>query len=174
MGYFDRVTVSSHILYTANQETETTEGVSGVLLSFMCLWNVPRMGALITCMDPSVGHLNGILARVRGNLNNNFRKGQMPGDLPGGGGGCWSVALTDTLQYKIGKGRKQISGRFSSPWNSLWTWMKSPDFTNLMYNFLYLPNTVGKRKFIFGDRNLRLRDSAFVGCAPQKMMTEMM
>ena len=36
-------------------------------------------------MDPSVGHLNGILARVGGNLNNNFQKSQMPGWLPGGG-----------------------------------------------------------------------------------------
>ena len=31
-------------------------------------------------------HLNGIFARVGGNLNNNFQKGQMPGGLPGGGG----------------------------------------------------------------------------------------
>ena len=43
---------------------------------------------------------------------------------------------------------------------------------------MYLPNTVGKRhknafKFIFGDRNLRLRERAFVGCAPQHMVTEM-
>ena len=30
-------------------------------------------------MDPGVGHLNGILARVGGNLNNNFQKSQMPG-----------------------------------------------------------------------------------------------
>ena len=30
-------------------------------------------------MDPSVGHLNGILTRVGGNLNNNFQKSQMPG-----------------------------------------------------------------------------------------------
>ena len=28
-------------------------------------------------------------------------------------------------------------------------------------------------KFVFGDRNLRLRDSAFVPCAPQQMVTEM-
>ena len=39
---------------------------------------------LITWMDPSVGHLNGILVRVGGNLNNNFPKSQMPGGLPGG------------------------------------------------------------------------------------------
>ena len=32
-----------------------------------------------------MGHLNGILARVVGNLNNNFQKSQMPGGLPGGG-----------------------------------------------------------------------------------------
>ena len=36
-------------------------------------------------MDPSEGHLNGILDRVGGNLNNNFQKSQMPGGLPGGG-----------------------------------------------------------------------------------------
>ena len=40
---------------------------------------------LITWMDPSVVHLNGILARVGGNLNNNFQKSQMPEELPGGG-----------------------------------------------------------------------------------------
>ena len=56
----------------------------------------PGWGHLITWMDPSVGHLNGILARVGGNLNNNFQKGQMPGGLPGGA--CWSFHLTDTLQ----------------------------------------------------------------------------
>ena len=30
-----------------------------------------------------MGHLNGILARVGGNLNNNFQKSQMLGGLPG-------------------------------------------------------------------------------------------
>ena len=44
----------------------------------------PGWGHLITWMDPTVGHLNGILARVGGNLNNNFQKSQMPGGLPGG------------------------------------------------------------------------------------------
>ena len=29
-------------------------------------------------MDPTVGNLNGILAQVGGNLNNNFQKSQMP------------------------------------------------------------------------------------------------
>ena len=46
----------------------------------------PGWGHLITWMDPSVGHLNGILARVGGNLNNNFQKSQMPGGLPRVGG----------------------------------------------------------------------------------------
>ena len=32
-----------------------------------------------------MGHLNGILARVGGNLNNNFQKSQMPGGLPKAG-----------------------------------------------------------------------------------------
>ena len=34
-----------------------------------------------------MGHLNRILAQVGGNLNDNFQKSQMPGGLPGGGGG---------------------------------------------------------------------------------------
>ena len=33
-----------------------------------------------------MGHLNGFLARVGGNLNNNFQKSPMLGGLPGGGG----------------------------------------------------------------------------------------
>ena len=33
-----------------------------------------------------MGHLNGIWARVGGNLNNNFQKSPMPGGLLGGGG----------------------------------------------------------------------------------------
>ena len=39
----------------------------------------PGWGHLITWMEPSVGHLNGSLAQVGGDLNNNFRKSQMPG-----------------------------------------------------------------------------------------------
>ena len=37
-------------------------------------------------MDPSVGHLNGVLALVGrgGDLNNNFQKSQMPWGLPEG------------------------------------------------------------------------------------------
>ena len=31
-----------------------------------------------------MGHLNGILDRVGGNLNNDFQKRQMPEGLPGG------------------------------------------------------------------------------------------
>ena len=34
-----------------------------------------------------MGHLNGILAQVGGNLNNNFRKSERPGGLPGRGEG---------------------------------------------------------------------------------------
>ena len=46
----------------------------------------PGWGHSMTLMDPSVGNLNGILAWVGGNLNNNFPKSQMPGGLAGGGG----------------------------------------------------------------------------------------
>ena len=38
-------------------------------------------------MDLSVGPLNGILARIAGNLNNNFQKSQISGGgVPGGRG----------------------------------------------------------------------------------------
>ena len=47
-----------------------------------------------------MGHLNGILARVGGNLNNNFQKSQMPGGLPGG----------DMLKLRF--------DRYISMWNS--------------------------------------------------------
>ena len=71
----------SHFLLNLWRFCLTTEGISGVLLSFLCLWNV--------------GHLNGILARVGGNLKNNFQKSQMHVGLLGRGG--WSFNLTDTL-----------------------------------------------------------------------------
>ena len=35
-----------------------------------------------------MGHSNGILSRVRRNLNNKFQKSQIPGGLPGEGGGA--------------------------------------------------------------------------------------
>ena len=66
------------------------------LCQFCACETSPGWGHLITWMDHSVGHLNGILARVGGNLNNNCQKSQMPGGLPGGGGACWSFDLTDT------------------------------------------------------------------------------
>ena len=74
------------------------------------------------------------------------------------------------LQYKIRKERKQIWGRFSNPWNSNgieWNGLILLTWSRIL---MYLPDTVGKRhkkafKFI-GDRNLRLRDSAFVRCKP--------
>ena len=54
----------------------------------------PGWGHLITWMDPSAGHLNGTLARIGRNLNNNFRKSQMSGGCTGGcPGGCWSFDL---------------------------------------------------------------------------------
>ena len=48
----------------------------------------PGWGHLTTRMDPSVGHLNSILAQGGGNLNNNFQKIKVkcPGRCPGGGG----------------------------------------------------------------------------------------
>ena len=43
------------------------------------------------------GHLNSFSSSGVGNLNKNFPKIQMPGRLPGGGGGCLRFHLTDTL-----------------------------------------------------------------------------
>ena len=45
----------------------------------------PGWGHLITWMDPCVGHLNGILARVGGYLNNNFQKKSNARAVPRGG-----------------------------------------------------------------------------------------
>ena len=64
------------------------------LWQFCACETSPGWGHLITWVDHSVGHLDGILARVGGNLNNNFKKSQMPGGLPGGA--CWSFDLTGT------------------------------------------------------------------------------
>ena len=90
----------------------------------------------------------------------------------------WLRARKIGLQYKIRKWRKQIWGRFLNPWNSNGIEWNRQILLTLSRILMYLPNTVGKRhkkafKFIFGDRNLRLRDSAFVRCAPQQMVTEM-
>ena len=54
-------------------------------------------------MDPSEGHLNGILARVGGNLNNNFQKSQMPGGLPGGlpGGGMLKLRFDRYIATQV-------------------------------------------------------------------------
>ena len=49
------------------------------------------------------------------------------------------------LQYKIRKGRKQIWGRFSNPWNSNgieWNCLILLTWSRIL---TYLPNTVGKR-----------------------------
>ena len=54
------------------------------LCQFCACETSPGWEHLITWMDPRVGHLNGFLARVGGNLDNNFQKSQMPGGLPGG------------------------------------------------------------------------------------------
>ena len=47
-----------------------------------------------------MGHLNGILARVGENLNNNFQKSQMPGGLPGGGGGMLKLRSDRYIMLK--------------------------------------------------------------------------
>ena len=58
----------------------------------------PGWGHLITWMDPSVGHLSSILARLGGIWTIIFKKGKCPGGCLGGRGGgrCWSFDLTDT------------------------------------------------------------------------------
>ena len=66
---------------------------------------LPWWGHLITWMDPSVGHLNGILARVGGNLNNNFKKSQMPGG--GGGASIWPIHNERLKDFKSFTGLKK-------------------------------------------------------------------
>ena len=72
-----------------------------------------------------MGHLNGTLARVGGNLNNNFHKSQMPGGLPGGGmlklrfdryiisrceaGKFYLLPLTKYLKYKKAGRMRNVS-----------------------------------------------------------------
>ena len=48
-----------------------------------------------------MGHLNGILSRVGGNLNNNFKKSQMPGMLPGGGGGILKLQFERYIRLRV-------------------------------------------------------------------------
>ena len=88
----------------------------------------PGWGHLITWMDPSVGHLNGILAQVGGNLNNNFQKHQMPRGLPGG-------MLTLQFDQYI---------RINYSWNSRMFWSKLCKLTwncawNLAFPVFILP-----------------------------------
>ena len=47
-----------------------------------------------------MGHLNGILARVEGNLNDNFQKSQMAGGLPGGGGGMLKLRFDQYISER--------------------------------------------------------------------------
>ena len=46
-----------------------------------------------------MGNLNGILSRVGGNLNNNFKKSQMPEWLPGGMGGVGGMLKLQFDRY---------------------------------------------------------------------------
>ena len=61
---------------------------------------LPSFCHLCACeMSPGWGHLNGVLARVRGDLNNNFqRKSNARGVARGG---CWSFDLTDKLSWEF-------------------------------------------------------------------------
>ena len=48
-----------------------------------------------------MGHLNGIMARVGGNLNENFQNSQMPGGLLGRGGGAGAMLRLRFDRYII-------------------------------------------------------------------------
>ena len=50
-----------------------------------------------------MGNLNGILSRVGGNLNNNFKKSQMPKWLPGGVGGVGGMLKLQFDRYITSK-----------------------------------------------------------------------
>ena len=71
----------------------------------------PGGGHLITWMGPCVGHLNGIFARVGGNLNNNFQKSQMPRGLSVGGveASIWPIHYTAACMVKWESDR-QVEG----------------------------------------------------------------
>ena len=51
-----------------------------------------------------MGHLNGILARVGGNLNNNFQKSQMPG----GGGGMLKLRFDQYINWCMSPRREVL------------------------------------------------------------------
>ena len=50
----------------------------------------------------SVGHLNCIFDRAGGNLNSNFQNSQMPGGLPGGGGGMLKLRFDRYITFYNG------------------------------------------------------------------------
>ena len=54
-----------------------------------------------------MGHLNGILAQVGGNLNNNFQKSQMPGGCPGGMLKLRFDRYISFINYKVGDDNKK-------------------------------------------------------------------
>ena len=71
-------------------------------------------------MDPSVGHLNGILAQVGGSFNNNFQKSQIPGGLPREGGGEdveASIWLIHNSAYLFGE-EKNVQWSYVSMWKN--------------------------------------------------------
>ena len=66
MGNFFAILNANYLLYL-KRFCSTPEGVSAILLLFICACEMSSgWGHLITLMDPSVGNLNGILARVEG------------------------------------------------------------------------------------------------------------
>ena len=68
----------------------------------------PGWGHLITWMDPSVRHVNGILAQVGGSLNNNFQKSQMPGGVALGGGGMLKLQFDRYITVLISLVKKKM------------------------------------------------------------------
>ena len=73
-----------HKLYSVSEGIQEPS-----ILSLACKSVVSRpvRGHSITWNSPMMEYLNSFLASGGGNLNKNFPKLQMPGELPGGGGG---------------------------------------------------------------------------------------
>ena len=78
----------------------------------------PGWGHLITWINPSVGHLNGILARVL-----IFKKVKYPGGCPGGGdveasiwpiqNGCLATQFSRFTLWHNGRRASQLEGKFT-------------------------------------------------------------
>ena len=91
----DASSVSQFLLYLW-RFCSTTEGVSTVLLSFLCLWNVRGVGAFDHLNGPQCGEFERHFGPDMGEFEQQFSK-KSNARVVARGGACWSFDLTDTL-----------------------------------------------------------------------------